>query len=72
MLNFRLDQLLLIKNLQCNNELGLLFACEVDLAELASSEWLSKFEVINTPLGSFSWILSNSSILGLVETICSL
>ena len=48
-LNFGLDQLLLVKHFQSNNEFGSFLSSEIDVAKLAPAHWLPDFKIINRP-----------------------
>lgn len=45
-----INDLLDVHDLKSNDELGLLLSGKIDMAELTSAHWLSKFEVIHRPL----------------------
>lgn len=47
--NATLYQLPFVKDLDCNNQLGFLFSCQVNMSELAPTQRLSKLEVFDRP-----------------------
>ena len=49
-LDFGLDQLLLVEHFQSNNEFGSFLSCEIDVAKLASAHWFAYFEIIDAPI----------------------
>lgn len=49
-LHIRLHQLLLVEDFQSDDELGFLLSCQVNVAELPSTQGLADLEVVDGPL----------------------